>query len=170
MANERRPCVLVGRDNMALPASLISQIGYRCHPSLYTEGDPGEKVELVAGGLPDRCHGNRESVGSCDLLTPCGVFRFRCVHDTRSADELPPLCWRQTQGAAQEAAGHLLRQVRCYLRPTHLAARLEDWFTFTCQIYTATQGPPGPSHLSTSDHFVCLFLQTHQTHLLPNSL
>ncbi|XP_029960581.1 nucleus accumbens-associated protein 2 [Salarias fasciatus] len=49
LANERRPCVLVGRDNMALPASLISQIGYRCHPSLYTEGDPGEKVELVAG-------------------------------------------------------------------------------------------------------------------------
>nr|XP_020450758.1 nucleus accumbens-associated protein 2-like isoform X2 [Monopterus albus] len=49
LTNERRPCVLVGRDNMALPASLISQIGYRCHPSLYTEGDPGEKVELVAG-------------------------------------------------------------------------------------------------------------------------
>ncbi|XP_015250746.1 PREDICTED: nucleus accumbens-associated protein 2-like [Cyprinodon variegatus] len=49
LANERRPCVLVGRDNMALPASLVSQIGYRCHPSLYTEGDPGEKVELVAG-------------------------------------------------------------------------------------------------------------------------
>lgn len=49
LSNERRPCVLVGRDNMALPASLISQIGYRCHPSLYTEGDPGEKVELVAG-------------------------------------------------------------------------------------------------------------------------
>ncbi|XP_034089345.1 nucleus accumbens-associated protein 2-like [Gymnodraco acuticeps] len=49
LANERRPCVLVGRDNMALPASLISQIGFRCHPSLYTEGDPGEKVELVAG-------------------------------------------------------------------------------------------------------------------------
>lgn len=52
LANERRPCVLVGRDNMALPASLISQIGYRCHPSLYAEGDPGEKVELVAGALP----------------------------------------------------------------------------------------------------------------------
>lgn len=52
LANERRPCVLVGRDNMALPASLISQIGYRCHPSLYTEGDPGEKVELVAGCSP----------------------------------------------------------------------------------------------------------------------
>lgn len=52
LPNERRPCVLVGRDNMALPASLISQIGYRCHPSLYTEGDPGEKVELVAGCTP----------------------------------------------------------------------------------------------------------------------
>ncbi|KAM4615849.1 nucleus accumbens-associated protein 2-like [Polymixia lowei] len=49
LANERRPCVLIGRDTMALPASLISQIGYRCHPTLYTEGDPGEKVELVAG-------------------------------------------------------------------------------------------------------------------------
>uniref|UniRef100_A0A3B4UB62 BTB domain-containing protein n=1 Tax=Seriola dumerili TaxID=41447 RepID=A0A3B4UB62_SERDU len=35
LANERRPCVLVGRDNMALPASLISQIGYRCHPSYH---------------------------------------------------------------------------------------------------------------------------------------
>uniref|UniRef100_A0A8C5A2L0 Nucleus accumbens-associated protein 2 n=1 Tax=Gadus morhua TaxID=8049 RepID=A0A8C5A2L0_GADMO len=49
LANERRPCVLIGRDTMALPASLVSQIGYRCHPALYTEGDPGEKVELVAG-------------------------------------------------------------------------------------------------------------------------
>ncbi|KAM6954533.1 nucleus accumbens-associated protein 2 [Aplochiton taeniatus] len=49
LVTERRPCVLIGRDTMALPASLISQIGYRCHPTLYTEGDPGEKVELVGG-------------------------------------------------------------------------------------------------------------------------
>lgn len=62
LANERRPCVLVGRDNMALPASLISQIGYRCHPSLYTEGDPGEKVELVAGIYIYICTG-------CDVLS-----------------------------------------------------------------------------------------------------
>ncbi|XP_035642245.1 nucleus accumbens-associated protein 2-like isoform X2 [Oncorhynchus keta] len=48
LATERR-CVLIGRDTMALPPSLISQIGYRCHPTLYTEGDPGEKVELVGG-------------------------------------------------------------------------------------------------------------------------
>lgn len=65
LANERRPCVLVGRDNMALPASLISQIGYRCHPSLYTEGDPGEKVELVAGRITHTCPGDRKSRCHC---------------------------------------------------------------------------------------------------------
>ncbi|KAJ8286857.1 hypothetical protein GJAV_G00044150 [Gymnothorax javanicus] len=46
---EGRSCVLIRRDLVALPASLISQIGYRCHPKLYTEGDPGEKLELVGG-------------------------------------------------------------------------------------------------------------------------
>uniref|UniRef100_A0A3B3Q3L7 Nucleus accumbens-associated protein 2-like n=1 Tax=Paramormyrops kingsleyae TaxID=1676925 RepID=A0A3B3Q3L7_9TELE len=46
---ESRSCVLIRRDQVALPASLVSQIGYRCHPKLYTEGDPGEKLELVAG-------------------------------------------------------------------------------------------------------------------------
>ncbi|KAA0716247.1 Nucleus accumbens-associated protein 2 [Triplophysa tibetana] len=49
MALENRSCVLLRRDLVALPASLISQIGYRCHPKLYTEGDPGEKLELVGG-------------------------------------------------------------------------------------------------------------------------
>lgn len=53
LASERRAGILVGGDNMTLPASLISQIGYRCHPALYTEGEPGEKLELVAG----RCEG-----------------------------------------------------------------------------------------------------------------
>ncbi|XP_061115446.1 nucleus accumbens-associated protein 2 [Conger conger] len=46
---ESRSCVLLRRDLVSLPASLISQIGYRCHPKLYTEGDPGEKLELVGG-------------------------------------------------------------------------------------------------------------------------
>ncbi|KAM4662712.1 nucleus accumbens-associated protein 2 [Discoglossus pictus] len=46
---DSRSCVLIRRDLVALPASLISQIGYRCHPKLYSEGDPGEKLELVAG-------------------------------------------------------------------------------------------------------------------------
>ncbi|KAM9306938.1 nucleus accumbens-associated protein 2 [Pholidichthys leucotaenia] len=49
LALETRNGVLIRRDLVALPASLISQIGYRCHPKLYTEGDPGEKLELVAG-------------------------------------------------------------------------------------------------------------------------
>ncbi|XP_043914363.1 nucleus accumbens-associated protein 2 [Protopterus annectens] len=48
LAPENRSCVLIRRDLVALPASLISQIGYRCHPKLYSEGDPGEKLELVA--------------------------------------------------------------------------------------------------------------------------
>uniref|UniRef100_A0A673MBU0 Nucleus accumbens-associated protein 2-like n=1 Tax=Sinocyclocheilus rhinocerous TaxID=307959 RepID=A0A673MBU0_9TELE len=46
---ENRFCVLLGGDREALPAGLISQIGYRCHPALYTEGDPGERLELIAG-------------------------------------------------------------------------------------------------------------------------
>ncbi|XP_030647810.1 nucleus accumbens-associated protein 2 [Chanos chanos] len=46
---ESRYCVLLGGDREALPAGLISQIGYRCHPALYTEGDPGERLELIAG-------------------------------------------------------------------------------------------------------------------------
>lgn len=86
LSNERRPCVLVGRDNMALPASLISQIGYRCHPSLYTEGDPGEKVELVAGRRSlhpvgaTECWSNFEfstQVVFVRLLPGSGVFMTR---------------------------------------------------------------------------------------------
>ncbi|XP_076854270.1 LOW QUALITY PROTEIN: nucleus accumbens-associated protein 2 [Brachyhypopomus gauderio] len=46
---ESRFGVLLGGDREALPAGLISQIGYRCHPALYTEGDPGERLELIAG-------------------------------------------------------------------------------------------------------------------------
>ncbi|XP_051551715.1 nucleus accumbens-associated protein 2-like [Myxocyprinus asiaticus] len=46
---ENRFCVLLGGDREALPAGLISQIGYRCHPALYTEGDPGERLELIGG-------------------------------------------------------------------------------------------------------------------------
>lgn len=46
---ESRFCTLLGGDREALPAGLISQIGYRCHPALYTEGDPGERLELIAG-------------------------------------------------------------------------------------------------------------------------
>ncbi|XP_059793530.1 nucleus accumbens-associated protein 2-like [Balaenoptera ricei] len=46
---ESRSCVFIRHKLVALPASLISQIGYRCNPKLYSKGDPGEKLELVAG-------------------------------------------------------------------------------------------------------------------------
>ncbi|XP_077456889.1 nucleus accumbens-associated protein 2-like [Stigmatopora argus] len=49
LTGEQHTCAIMGGDNVVLPASLISQIGYRCHPALYAEGDPGEKLELVAG-------------------------------------------------------------------------------------------------------------------------
>ncbi|CAG06712.1 unnamed protein product, partial [Tetraodon nigroviridis] len=96
LANERRPCVLVGGDNMALPASLVSQIGCRCHPSLYTEGDPGEKVELVAGsgvlmtrGQLMNCHlcagsNTRCCCGGCwppSLRIPTHIGVFSCWRD-----------------------------------------------------------------------------------------
>uniref|UniRef100_A0A3Q3FTM0 Nucleus accumbens associated 1, BEN and BTB (POZ) domain containing b n=1 Tax=Kryptolebias marmoratus TaxID=37003 RepID=A0A3Q3FTM0_KRYMA len=45
-------CCCRGRsrqDLASLPAELISQIGNRCHPKLYEEGDPAEKLELVSG-------------------------------------------------------------------------------------------------------------------------
>ncbi|KAM4635600.1 nucleus accumbens-associated protein 1-like isoform 2-T6 [Polymixia lowei] len=38
-----------GRDLTCLPTELITQIGNRCHPKLYEEGDPAEKLELVSG-------------------------------------------------------------------------------------------------------------------------
>ncbi|XP_034045581.1 LOW QUALITY PROTEIN: nucleus accumbens-associated protein 1 [Thalassophryne amazonica] len=38
-----------GRDLSCLPAELVAQIGNRCHPKLYEEGDPAEKLELVSG-------------------------------------------------------------------------------------------------------------------------
>ncbi|XP_016387240.1 nucleus accumbens-associated protein 1-like [Sinocyclocheilus rhinocerous] len=47
--SETRPRMR-GRQGLAsLPAELIAQIGNRCHPKLYEEGDPAEKLELVSG-------------------------------------------------------------------------------------------------------------------------
>ncbi|KAL1005724.1 hypothetical protein UPYG_G00063180 [Umbra pygmaea] len=41
--------VRVRQDLASLPAELITQIGNRCHPRLYEEGDPAERLELVTG-------------------------------------------------------------------------------------------------------------------------
>uniref|UniRef100_A0A3Q3JZ89 Nucleus accumbens associated 1, BEN and BTB (POZ) domain containing b n=1 Tax=Monopterus albus TaxID=43700 RepID=A0A3Q3JZ89_MONAL len=38
-----------GRSRQDFFAELSSQIGNRCHPKLYEEGDPAEKLELVSG-------------------------------------------------------------------------------------------------------------------------
>ncbi|NXX78218.1 NACC1 protein, partial [Urocolius indicus] len=48
-ASESRTRVRVRQDLASLPAELINQIGNRCHPKLYDEGDPAEKLELVTG-------------------------------------------------------------------------------------------------------------------------
>ncbi|XP_073478835.1 nucleus accumbens-associated protein 1 isoform X2 [Lithobates pipiens] len=47
--SDSRNRVRVKQDLATLPAELISQIGNRCHPKLYEEGDPAEKIELVTG-------------------------------------------------------------------------------------------------------------------------
>lgn len=77
MPLESRSCVLIRRDLVALPASLISQIGYRCHPKLYSEGDPGEKLELVAGEV---------SLPTLSIVCKCPLIVFflqsceQCTH------------------------------------------------------------------------------------------
>ncbi|XP_010591576.2 nucleus accumbens-associated protein 1 isoform X1 [Loxodonta africana] len=49
VAREYRNRIRVRQDLASLPAELINQIGNRCHPKLYDEGDPSEKLELVTG-------------------------------------------------------------------------------------------------------------------------
>lgn len=53
VASESRNRIRVRQDLASLPAELINQIGNRCHPKLYDEGDPAEKLELVTGRI--RC-------------------------------------------------------------------------------------------------------------------
>ncbi|XP_037674445.1 nucleus accumbens-associated protein 1 isoform X2 [Choloepus didactylus] len=48
-APESRSRLRVRQDLASLPAELINQIGNCCHPKLYDEGDPSEKLELVTG-------------------------------------------------------------------------------------------------------------------------
>eukprot|EP00062_Callorhinchus_milii_P017302 gi/632969538/ref/XP_007901139.1/ PREDICTED: nucleus accumbens-associated protein 1-like isoform X2 [Callorhinchus milii] len=46
---EGRARLRIRHDLAMLPPDLINQIGHRCHHRLYVEGDPSEKLELVAG-------------------------------------------------------------------------------------------------------------------------
>uniref|UniRef100_A0A8C5Y0W9 BEN domain-containing protein n=1 Tax=Microcebus murinus TaxID=30608 RepID=A0A8C5Y0W9_MICMU len=49
VAPESRNRIQVRQDLASLPTELINQIGSRCHPKLYDEADPSEKLELVTG-------------------------------------------------------------------------------------------------------------------------
>lgn len=51
MTSDTRGRMRVRQELASLPAELITQIGNRCHPKLYEEGDPAEKLELVSGQL-----------------------------------------------------------------------------------------------------------------------
>ncbi|KAG9337367.1 hypothetical protein JZ751_028787 [Albula glossodonta] len=51
MTSDTRSRVRMRQDLASLPAELIAQIGNRCHPKLYEEGDPAEKLELVSETL-----------------------------------------------------------------------------------------------------------------------
>lgn len=62
--------IRVRQDLASLPAELINQIGNRCHPKLYDEGDPSEKLELVTGVL---------TVLSCPSPVLCKLAPFLCL-------------------------------------------------------------------------------------------
>ncbi|KAG5854014.1 hypothetical protein ANANG_G00033000 [Anguilla anguilla] len=49
LTSDTRSRMRMRQDLASLPAELITQIGNRCHPKLYEEGDPAEKLELVSG-------------------------------------------------------------------------------------------------------------------------
>ncbi|XP_036387540.1 nucleus accumbens-associated protein 1-like [Megalops cyprinoides] len=49
LTTDTRSRMRMRQDLASLPAELITQIGNRCHPKLYEEGDPAEKLELVSG-------------------------------------------------------------------------------------------------------------------------
>lgn len=59
-----------GRDLTCLPAELIAQIGNRCHPKLYEEGDPAEKLELVSGGCAYTSTSRFRVMNSLTAFTP----------------------------------------------------------------------------------------------------
>ncbi|KTG02170.1 hypothetical protein cypCar_00017952 [Cyprinus carpio] len=84
---ENRFCVLLGGDREALPAGLISQIGYRCHPALYTEGDPGERLELIAVYCQNFAPNFKESemnVIAADMCTNARRVRKRWLPKIKS--------------------------------------------------------------------------------------
>lgn len=68
---EPRARARLRQDLASLPAELVTQIGNRCHPKLYDEGDPAEKLELVTGtGLTGGVGGGPRGVLRAPLTPP----------------------------------------------------------------------------------------------------
>ena len=55
---ESHSCVFIHRKLVALPASLISQIGYHCHSKLYSEGAPARSWSWWQALASTPCVGN----------------------------------------------------------------------------------------------------------------
>lgn len=67
---EPRARARLRQDLASLPAELVTQIGNRCHPKLYDEGDPAEKLELVTGTGAGRGEGPAGFWGPADPPAP----------------------------------------------------------------------------------------------------
>lgn len=87
---------------------------------------PGGACWVAGPGSP------RLPPGAGASRVPSGGRRLRRLHHTWPADELPPVRGGEAQGAAEEAARHLLRQVGPSARPEP-------------QLCPSVSHPPGPS-------------------------
>lgn len=79
---EPRARARLRQDLASLPAELVTQIGNRCHPKLYDEGDPAEKLELVTGTGAGRGEGPAGFWGPAD--PPCAPSPGTNVYITRA--------------------------------------------------------------------------------------
>lgn len=86
---------------------------------------PGGACWVAGPGSP------RLPPGAGASRVPSGGRRLRRLHHTWPADELPPVRGGEAQGAAEEAARHLLRQVGPSARPEP-------------QLCPSVSRPPGP--------------------------
>lgn len=81
---EPRARARLRQDLASLPAELVTQIGNRCHPKLYDEGDPAEKLELVTGTAAGRVGGDPRGVSGVAADPPCAPSPGTNVYITRA--------------------------------------------------------------------------------------
>lgn len=85
------------QDSAETPLSSLQQVHKRLPPARRSCGWLRVALWLCQGLILD---------------CPSPPCRLRCLHHPGAADELPFVCWCQTQGPAQTSPGHLLRSVR----------------------------------------------------------